>query len=38
MDPRADGPAPIPQAELRVDELLLRPWSDSDADAVWRAC
>jgi RimJ/RimL family protein N-acetyltransferase len=30
--------SPIGPVELRVDELLLRPWRKDDVDAVWKAC
>ena len=30
--------SPIEPVELRVDDLLLRPWRPDDVEAVWRAC
>jgi len=30
--------SPIGPVELRVDDLLLRPWRGSDVEAVWKAC
>ena len=33
----ADVPPPIPPAELRVGGVLLRRWSEGDADAYWSA-
>ena len=30
--------SPITPVELRVDDLLLRPWREDDVDAVWTAC
>ena len=30
--------SPIAPVELRVDELLLRPWRGDAVDAVWEAC
>jgi RimJ/RimL family protein N-acetyltransferase len=34
MDPSTD----MPQPEINVDDLLVRPWRAEDADAVYRAC
>jgi RimJ/RimL family protein N-acetyltransferase len=33
-----DSPGDMPQPEIKIDELLVRPWRAEDAEAVFQAC